>query len=78
VKTLPRPGTGDATHVAFSPDGKRVASSYQDGLLRVWDLEIGKELFMRKAHPMNPTAVAFSPDGALVGTTGGVFDQEKQ
>jgi WD40 repeat protein len=76
-KTVPRPGTGQSSHVAFSPDCKRVASIYQDGTLRVWDLEPAKELFVKKAHVSYPEAVAFSPDGAVVATASGVFDQEK-
>jgi WD40 repeat protein len=35
-----------------------------NGTPRAFDLEAGKELFARKAHPSYPTAVAFSPDGA--------------
>jgi WD40 repeat protein len=60
-------------NVAFSPDGRRVASGTAiDGTLKVWELTTGKELFSVKAHPgMNGVrSVAFSPDGTRVASGG--------
>jgi WD40 repeat protein len=49
--------------VAFSPDGKRLASGSEDRTVRVWDVESGAELFRLEGHRDGVNGVAFSPDG---------------
>jgi WD40 repeat protein len=53
--------------VAFSPDGKIVASAGLDGLIRLWDVEsrtpIGQPL---KGHRDTVWSVAFSADGKTI------------
>jgi WD40 repeat protein len=55
------------THLAFSPDGRRLATvgvtSSQQGLLKLWDTTGGREVFSAALPPAMVTAVAFSPDG---------------
>jgi WD40 repeat protein len=49
--------------VAFSPDGKRLASACQDKTVRVWDAQTGQELLSLKGHTAKVNSVAYSPDG---------------
>lgn len=49
--------------VAYSPDGKRIASGSCDNTVRLWDADSGRELLTLQAHDDFVTAVAFSPDG---------------
>jgi WD40 repeat protein len=51
--------------LAFSADGKRLASASWDKTARVWDVETGRELCRFAGHKEGASAVALSPDGAL-------------
>jgi len=51
--------------VAFSPDGKYVASGSRDGTARVWEAQTGREI-ARMTHEADVTDLAFSPDGKYV------------
>src|SRR5205823_6511267 len=55
--------SGMVGSLAFSPDGKRLASGSGDRTVRVWDLASGKELLQLRGHTGIVTCVAFSPDG---------------
>ena len=52
--------------VAFSPDGKQVASGSYDKTVRLWDASTGAQLQKLKGHSGIVTSVAFSPDGKQV------------
>src|SRR5262245_58338560 len=49
--------------VAFSPDGKTLATGAFEGTVRLWDVASGKETLAFRAHTDSAASVAFSPDG---------------
>jgi WD40 repeat protein len=52
--------------VAFSPDGKTLASGSADTTIRLWDVSTGRELRKIIGHSASVSAVTFSPDGRLL------------
>jgi hypothetical protein len=63
--------TGRIFSVAYSPDGKRLASASGDNTVKVWDAQTGQELLTCKGHTGYVWGVAFSPDGKRLASAGG-------
>ena len=58
---------GSVAVVAFSPDGKVVATASADGTARLWDAATGKKQAVLQ-HNNAVNFVTFSPDGTMVAT----------
>ena len=55
------------TPVAWSPDGKRLATGSDDKTAKVWDAASGQELLTLRGHTGAVYSVAWSPDGQAAG-----------
>ncbi len=65
VKTIA--AHSDRIHdLAFSPDGRLLATCSYDRLVKLWDVETGREVRTLKDHSDAVYGIAFRPDGKLL------------
>jgi WD40 repeat protein len=62
--------TAGVLAVAFSPDGKLLASGDAEGVVKVWDRRALRETLTLRGHRGAVRAVAFSPDGKSLASGG--------
>ena len=60
-----------ATRVTWSPDGKRLVSGNQSGLVEVWEIPTGRRMASAKLHTAAINALAWSGDGRRVASASG-------
>jgi WD40 repeat protein len=60
-------------NVAFSSDGHRLATCYEEGTVKVWEVDSRKELLTFKVHTLPGTSrdAAFSADGRCLASASG-------
>lgn len=60
----------DITAVAWSPDGKRIASASSDHTAQVWDASDGRHVLTYRGHSDGVLTLAWSPNGQYIATGG--------
>jgi WD40 repeat protein len=60
---------GSILTAVFSPDGKLLATSDSEGMIRLWQVKDGKTLVIYKGHTSWVWGVAFSPDGRFLASS---------
>ncbi len=62
--------TEGVNDIAFSSDGRLLATVSQDSEIKLWDVASGQEVGVLTDHARAINTVAFSPDSALLATAG--------
>lgn len=60
----------EVTQLALSPDGHQIAAGYQDGSIRLWDIETGDSEPPAFGHSSGVSSLRYSKSGALLASGG--------
>jgi WD40 repeat protein len=72
-------GHSDKVHtLAWSPDGKLIASSSLDETVQIWESSTGKQQLLYRNNSLQPTTLAWSPDGTYLACTCGLMSETVQ
>jgi serine/threonine protein kinase len=66
------------TTMAWSPDGRRIASGSHDDTVQVWGAADGGNVFTYRGHSSYVLAVAWSPDGRRIASGSGGYSYSPQ
>ncbi|HEY9432582.1 MAG TPA: WD40 repeat domain-containing protein [Blastocatellia bacterium] len=61
---------GNVFSVAFSPDGRLLATASEDRTIKIWEVATGRLLATLEGHTKQVFCVVFSPDGKLIASSG--------
>ena len=57
------PSADEVTSIAFSPDGKTLATGGYDTTWKLWDISTGQKIFAAYGHTSNVIDISFDPRG---------------
>jgi len=64
---LQPPGNiGFTRRVIYNPDGNRIATTFRNGRIAIWDATTGREIIRMTGHSEPVTGIVFSPNGRLL------------
>lgn len=75
LRQVLRGHTDGINRIAWSPDGKYLASPSLDKTIRIWDVSKGEYAIILEGHTKNVNSVAWSPDGQRLasGSNEGIY-----
>jgi eukaryotic-like serine/threonine-protein kinase len=62
--------SGPVVILAYSPDGRYIASASPDRTVAIWDVASGREMLTLRGHASAVSKLVFSPDGSRLVTAG--------
>src|SRR5689334_1569098 len=69
IEIVPQLGHSESVGaIAFSPDGRILASGSSDNSAKLWDVASGRQLRTLSGHSSSVTSVAFSSNGRVLAT----------